>query len=66
LIENAADALPGEEVDPVHVLVKAQGMLLDAFRKHEGRDPLPEDAVYWEAWTALLKDLDREMDRQGV
>jgi len=50
----------------VHVLVKAQGMLLDAFRKHEGRDPLPEDAVYWEAWTALLKDLDREMDRQGV
>lgn len=59
LIEKAAKTLPGHEAIGEHLLHVAQGMLLSAFRKAEGRDPRAEDVGYWEAYAGLIGEVRR-------
>jgi hypothetical protein len=66
LIEKAADALPGDEVDPVQVQTGAQRMLFETFRKAADRDPGAKDSGYWQAYAHIIEAIKSEMDRQAA
>lgn len=54
VVRKAEESVPGDEVDPVQVLARCEAMLLNAFRKSEGRDPAPDDADYWDAYRSII------------
>lgn len=63
LIEKAAAMTADrDELDPVRTLATAQAMVLEAFRKSEGRDPLPEDDNFWSVYRDVIKAVAQKMN----